>query len=214
MNLILLGPPGAGKGTQAELISKKHNMVQLSTGEMLRQAVKAGTETGRKAKDLIEAGKLVPDEVVVGIVADRIDEPDCANGFILDGFPRTLEQAAALEKLLDEKGKTLDAVIELKVDDEAMVERITGRYSCLACGTGYHDNYKKPSTPGVCDKCGSSTFMRRADDNEETVRARLLAYYRSTAPLIGYYFAKDRYSSVDGMANIDEVAAQIEKLLF
>ncbi|MBU2580223.1 MAG: adenylate kinase [Alphaproteobacteria bacterium] len=213
MNLILLGPPGAGKGTQADIISKKHRIVQLSTGEMLRQAVKAGTETGRKAKELIEAGKLVPDEVVVGIVAERIEEPDCANGFILDGFPRTLPQAAALEKLLDEKGKTLDVVIELKVDDEAMVERITGRYSCASCGMGYHDRHKKPKTPGVCDECGNKGFMRRADDNEETVRARLLAYYRSTAPLIGYYFAKDRYSSVDGMADIDEVAEQIEKLL-
>jgi len=213
MNLILLGPPGAGKGTQAEQISAKHGIVQLSTGEMLRAAVKAGTEVGLKAKAIIESGGLVSDEIVVGIISERIDQPDCANGFILDGFPRTLPQAAALETLLGTKGKTLDAVIEIKVDDEALVERITGRFSCADCGTGYHDKYKTPAKEGVCDKCGSTQFSRRADDNEETVRNRLMAYYRETAPLIGYYFAKDRLKSVDGMADIDEVARQINAIL-
>ncbi|MFA9475430.1 MAG: adenylate kinase [Filomicrobium sp.] len=213
MNLILLGPPGAGKGTQAEQISTKHGIVQLSTGEMLRAAVKAGTEVGLKAKVIIESGGLVSDEIVVGIISERIDQPDCAKGFILDGFPRTLPQAAALETLLGTKGKTLDAVIEIKVDDEALVERITGRFSCADCGTGYHDKYKTPAKEGVCDKCGSTQFSRRADDNEETVRNRLMAYYRETAPLIGYYFAKDRLKSVDGMADIDEVARQINAIL-
>ena len=213
MNLILLGPPGAGKGTQAEHISAKHGIVQLSTGEMLRAAVKAGTEVGLKAKVIIESGGLVSDEIVVGIISERIDQPDCAKGFILDGFPRTLPQAAALETLLGTKGKTLDAVIEIKVDDEALVERITGRFSCADCGTGYHDKYKMPAVEGVCDKCGSTQFSRRADDNEETVRNRLMAYYRETAPLIGYYFAKDRLKSVDGMADIDEVARQINAIL-
>jgi adenylate kinase len=213
MNLILLGPPGAGKGTQAEQISAKHGIVQLSTGEMLRAAVKAGTEVGLKAKVIIESGGLVSDEIVVGIISERIDQPDCAKGFILDGFPRTLPQAAALETLLGTKGKTLDAVIEIKVDDEALVERITGRFSCADCGTGYHDKYKMPAVEGVCDKCGSTQFSRRADDNEETVRNRLMAYYRETAPLIGYYFAKDRLKSVDGMADIDEVARQINAIL-
>jgi len=213
MNLILLGPPGAGKGTQAEQISAKHGIVQLSTGEMLRAAVKAGTEVGLKAKVIIESGGLVSDEIVVGIISERIDQPDCANGFILDGFPRTLPQAAALETLLGTKGKTLDAVIEIKVDDEALVERITGRFSCADCGTGYHDKYKTPAKEGVCDKCGSTQFSRRADDNEETVRNRLMAYYRETAPLIGYYFAKERLKSVDGMADIDEVARQINAIL-
>ena len=213
MNLILLGPPGAGKGTQAEQISAKHGIVQLSTGEMLRAAVKAGTEVGLKAKVIIESGGLVSDEIVVGIISERIDQPDCANGFILDGFPRTLPQAAALETLLGTKGKTLDAVIEIKVDDEALVERITGRFSCADCGTGYHDKYKTPAKEGVCDKCGSTQFSRRADDNEETVRNRLMAYYRETAPLIGYYFAKDRLKSVDGMADIGEVARKINAIL-
>ena len=213
MNLILLGPPGAGKGTQAEQISAKHGIVQLSTGEMLRAAVKAGTEVGLKAKAIIESGGLVSDEIVVGIISERIDQPDCAKGFILDGFPRTLPQAAALETLLGTKGKTLDAVIEIKVDDEALVERITGRFSCADCGTGYHDKYKTPAKEGVCDKCGSTQFSRRADDNEETVRNRLMAYYRETAPLIGYYFAKDRLKSVDGMADIGEVARKINAIL-
>ncbi len=212
MNLILLGPPGAGKGTQAEQISAKHGIVQLSTGEMLRAAVKAGSEVGLKAKAIMESGGLVSDEIVVGIISERIDQPDCAKGFILDGFPRTLPQAAALEKLLGSKGKTLDAVIEIKVDDEALVERITGRFSCSKCGVGYHDKYKTPAKEGVCDKCGSTEFSRRADDNEETVRNRLMAYYRETAPLIGYYFAKDRLKSVDGMADIDDVTRQINAI--
>lgn len=213
MNLILLGPPGAGKGTQAEQIAAKHGMVQLSTGEMLRAAVKAGSEVGLKAKAIMESGGLVSDDIVVGIISDRIDQPDCAQGFILDGFPRTLPQAAALESLLESKGKTLDAVIEIKVDDEALVERITGRFSCAKCGAGYHDKYKTPAKDGVCDKCGSTEFSRRADDNEETVRNRLMAYYRETAPLIGYYFARDRLKSVDGMADIDEVTRQIHAIL-
>lgn len=213
MNLILLGPPGAGKGTQAEQIAEKHGIVQLSTGEMLRAAVKAGSEIGMKAKAVMESGGLVSDEIVIGIISDRIDQPDCAKGFILDGFPRTLPQAAALETLLASKGKTLDAVIEIKVDDSALVERITGRFSCAKCGVGYHDKYKKPATEGVCDKCGSTEFSRRADDNEETVRNRLMSYYRETAPLTGYYFAKDRLQGVDGMADITEVTRQIEAIL-
>ncbi|MEQ8826120.1 MAG: adenylate kinase [Filomicrobium sp.] len=191
MNLILLGPPGAGKGTQAEQITAKHGIVQLSTGEMLRAAVKAGTEIGLKAKAVMESGGLVSDEIVVGIIADRIDEPDCANGFILDGFPRTLPQAAALEQLLDSKGKTLDAVIEIKVDDEILVSRIENRAKeTLAAGGAV-----------------------RSDDNAEALKIRLMAYYRETAPLIGYYFAKDRLKTVDGMADIAEVTKQIEAIL-
>lgn len=191
MNLILLGPPGAGKGTQAEQITAKHGIVQLSTGEMLRAAVKAGTEIGLKAKAVMESGGLVSDEIVVGIIADRIDEPDCANGFILDGFPRTLPQAAALEQLLDSKGKTLDAVIEIKVDDEILVSRIENRAKeTLAAG-------------GTV----------RSDDNAEALKIRLMAYYRETAPLIGYYFAKDRLKTVDGMADIADVTKQIEAIL-
>ncbi len=213
MNLILLGAPGAGKGTQAERISATHGIVQLSTGEMLRAAVKAGSEVGLKAKAVMESGGLVSDDIVIGIISDRIDQPDCANGFILDGFPRTLAQAAALETLLESKGKTLDAVIEIKVDDTVLVERITGRFSCSKCGAGYHDQYLKPATEGVCDKCGSTEFTRRADDNEETVKKRLMSYYRETAPLTGYYFAKDRLKGVDGMADIDEVTRQIEAIL-
>ncbi len=180
---------------------------------MLRAAVKAGTEVGKQAKAIMEAGGLVSDDIVINIIADRIDEPDCAKGFILDGFPRTLPQAAALDTLLTSKGKSLDAVIELKVDDKILVDRISGRFSCAKCGAGYHDTAKPPKKAGVCDACGSTEFTRRADDNAETVRNRLMAYYRETAPLIGYYFAKGTLKSVDGMAPIGEVTRQIEAVL-
>lgn len=213
MNLILLGPPGAGKGTQAQEISAKRGMVQLSTGEMLRAAVKAGTEVGMKAKAIMEQGGLVSDDIVIGIIADRIDQPDCAKGFILDGFPRTLPQAAALDKLLVAKRKKLDAVIEMRVDDGLLVERISGRFSCAKCGAGYHDKHKPTRMPGVCDSCGSQQFSRRADDNAETVKNRLMAYYRETAPLIGYYFAKGNLKTLDGMAAIDDVTRAIDKIL-
>ena len=213
MNLILLGAPGAGKGTQARLLTQKHGIVQLSTGEMLRAAVKAGSEVGLKAKAAMDAGGLVTDEIVIGIISQRIEEPDCTNGFILDGFPRTLKQAAALEKLLVEKNRQIDAVIEIKVDDDALIDRISGRYSCANCWAGYHDRYVKPLKEGVCDICGGTQFTRRADDNAETVRTRLMAYYRETAPLIGYYFAKGKFSSVNGMASVEEVLKEIEEVL-
>lgn len=209
MNLILLGPPGAGKGTQAEMLAASRGLKQLSTGEMLRAAVKAGSEVGKRAEAIMKSGGLVSDEIVIGIIADRIDQPDCAGGFILDGFPRTLAQASALDKLLKDKGKTLDAVLEIKVDDTALVERISGRFSCSKCGAGYHDTFKKPKVAGSCDSCGSTEFTRRADDNAETVKNRLMAYYRETAPLIGYYYALGYLQSVDGMAPIDEVTRQI-----
>lgn len=213
MNLILLGPPGAGKGTQAKEITARRGLVQLSTGDMLRAAVKAGTPVGQAAKQIMESGGLVSDEIVIKIIEDRIAQPDCANGFILDGFPRTLAQAAALDELLAAKSLKLDAVIELKVDDEALVERISGRYTCANCGMGYHDTFKVPEVAGVCDECGSTEFTRRKDDNAETVRTRLMAYYRETAPLIGYYFAKDKLRSIDGMAPIKEVTGSIDAFL-
>ncbi|MEL6297097.1 MAG: adenylate kinase [Pseudomonadota bacterium] len=209
MNLILLGPPGAGKGTQAKILETQHGLVQLSTGDMLRAAVEAGSPVGLEAKSVMAAGGLVSDEIVIRIIADRIREPDCANGFILDGFPRTLKQADALEDLLTGVGKTLDAVIEIRVDDAALVERISGRYTCANCGTGYHDRFKQPAKPGVCDNCGATEFKRRPDDNAETVQTRLLAYYRETSPLIGYYYAKDLLKSVDGMGEIDAVTNEI-----
>ncbi len=213
MNLILLGPPGAGKGTQAEAITERRGLVQLSTGDMLRGAVKAGTPIGQEASAIMETGGLVPDEIVIKIVAERISAPDCADGFILDGFPRTLIQAAALDSLLQSQGKQIDAVIEIKVDDAILIDRISGRYMCANCGASYHDTNHKPKVPGVCDRCGSTQFIRRKDDNAETVRNRLMAYYRETSPLIGYYFAKGRLRSVDGMATIPEVASQIEAVL-
>jgi adenylate kinase len=213
MNLILLGPPGAGKGTQAEVITQKRGPVQLSTGDMLRQAVKAGTAVGQEAGAIMEAGGLVPDDIVIKIIAQRIAAADCARGFILDGYPRTLKQAAALDELLSSQGKQIDAVIELKVDDAALIDRIAGRYMCANCGAGYHDTNLKPKVAGVCDRCGSKDFVRRVDDNAETVKNRLMAYYRETAPLIGYYFAKGKLRSVDGMAPIPEVSRQIEAIL-
>ena len=213
MNLILLGPPGAGKGTQAEVITQKRGLVQLSTGDMLREAVKDGTAIGEEASAIMETGGLVPDEIVIKIVAERLSASDCANGFILDGFPRTLNQAAALDNLLQAQGKQLDVVIEIKVDDAVVVDRISGRYMCADCGASFHDTNHKPKVPGVCDRCGSTEFIRRKDDNAETVRNRLMAYYRETSPLIGYYFAKDKLRSVDGMAPISEVSSQIEAVL-
>ncbi|HLI13286.1 MAG TPA: adenylate kinase [Alphaproteobacteria bacterium] len=213
MNLLLLGAPGSGKGTQAKRLEEKHGLVQLSTGDMLRAAVKAGTEVGRKAKSIMDAGKLVPDEVVIAIIADRIDQPDCRNGFILDGFPRTTAQAEALDRMLAQKHLTLDHVIELKVDEAILTRRIVGRYSCARCGAGYHDEFKTPRTPGVCDVCGSTEFTRRADDNAETVASRLAAYRAQTAPILPYYEEKGVLQAVDGMAPIDEVTRQIEAIL-
>ena len=213
MNLILLGPPGAGKGTQAKEIENRHGVVQLSTGDMLRAAVKAGSEVGAKAKAIMEKGELVPDEVVIKIISDRIDNPDCDKGFILDGFPRTLNQAAALDEMLAKKQKRLHAVIELKMDYNKLVERIVGRYTCAKCGEGYHDRFKRPKICGVCDVCQSKEFTRRADDNAETVTTRLMAYYRDTAPLTGYYFCKGNLKSVDGMADIAAVSKEIETLV-
>ncbi len=213
MRLILLGPPGAGKGTQAQRIVEKHGIPQLSTGDMLRAAVSAGTEVGKRAKAVMDAGKLVSDEIVIAIVSERIDAPDCANGFILDGFPRTLVQADATEAMLSGKDIELSAVIEIRVDDEILADRIAGRYTCANCGAGYHDENLKPKVEGVCDKCGSTHFKRRPDDNRETVRTRLQAYYKETSPLIGYYHAKGKLHSVDGMGEIDAVTAEIEAIL-
>jgi len=213
MNLILLGPPGAGKGTQAQRIQDRHGAVQLSTGDMLRAAVAAGTEIGKQAKSIMEAGKLVPDDIMVRLIAERISQPDTRRGFILDGFPRTIAQAEALDKMLESKGLKLDAVIEMKVNDEILTRRITGRYSCAKCGAVYHDETTKPRKAGVCDKCGSTEFTRRKDDNAETVKARLEAYHAQTAPLLPYYRARGVLKSVDGMAPIDAVTDQLESLL-
>ena len=213
MRLILLGPPGAGKGTQANRLVEDYKIPQLSTGEMLRVAAAAGTETGLKAKAIMDAGNLVSDDVVNAIVSERIDNPDCKNGFILDGYPRTLAQADAVESMLAEKGTPLDAVVELRVNDDAMVERIAGRYTCMNCGEGYHDTLKQPQTKGVCDKCNGVKFKRRPDDNAEAMRTRLQVYYKETSPLIGYYYAKKMLRTVDGMGSIEEVEREISDVL-
>jgi len=213
MNLILLGPPGAGKGTQAKLIEERYGTVQLSTGDMLRAAVAAGTDVGLAAKAAMEAGQLVADEIVIGIISERIDQPDCADGFILDGFPRTVVQAEALDRLFGEKQMTLDAVVELQVDDDLLVERIAGRFSCGKCGEGYHDKFHRPKKEGVCDKCGAQDFVRRADDTAEIVKSRLQAYRAQTEPLIEYYRDRGKLVSVDGMADIAIVAKDIRENL-
>ena len=208
--LILLGPPGAGKGTQARLLEDKFGLVQLSTGDLLRAAVAAGTAAGKQAKAVMEAGELVSDEIVIAILRDRLAEPDVAKGVILDGFPRTTVQAEALDTLLAETGQQINAAISLEVDDAAMVARISGRYTCGGCGEGYHDQFKTPTVAGVCDKCGGTEMQRRADDTAETVASRLEAYHAQTAPLIAYYERKGVLKRVDAMLAIDAVAAQMQ----
>lgn len=210
MNIILLGPPGAGKGTQAERLEKSHGMVQLSTGDMLRAEVASGSELGRQAKNIMESGALMPDDIVIQIVAEQLCRDECEFGFTLDGFPRTEAQARTLDGIMREKGLKLHGVIEMKVDDEALTERITGRFSCANCGAGYHDKYHLPKVEGVCDGCGGTEFKRRADDNEETVRQRLSAYHAVTEQILPFYREKSILRTVDGMAPIDEVTRQIE----
>jgi adenylate kinase len=209
VNLILLGPPGAGKGTQAARLKERYGLAHLSTGDMLREAVAEGSEVGKEAEGIMARGQLVPDELVNRVVADRIVKPDCAQGFILDGFPRTIAQAEALDALLAERGLKLDAVIELAVDEDALVDRIAGRFACASCGALYHDSTKPTAVPGKCDACGSTEFVRRPDDKPETVRARLRAYHQQTAPLLPYYRDRGLLVTVDGMADIDEVSAAI-----
>ncbi len=213
MNLILLGPPGAGKGTQASRLVKERGLVQLSTGDMLRAAVAAGTPVGLQAKSVMESGGLVSDEIVNGILSERLDHDDARRGFILDGYPRTSVQALALDAMLTEKGLHLDHVIELEVDEDALVDRITGRFTCAKCGEGYHDRYKQPKVAGVCDVCGATEFKRRPDDNAETVRNRMAEYRAKTAPILPHYEARSLVSRVDGMADMDTVAASIDAVL-
>ena len=207
--LILLGPPGAGKGTQARMLEEDFGLVQLSTGDLLRAAVAAGTEAGRKAKAVMEAGQLVSDDIVLAILKDRMAQPDVAKGVILDGFPRTAGQAAALDRLLAAAGQRVTAAISLEVEDEAMVARVSGRTTCATCGEGYHDQFKQPATAGVCDKCGGTGFKRRADDNAETVRDRLTAYHAQTAPLIAHYDRLSVLERVPAMGSIDGIRARL-----
>ena len=212
MNIILFGPPGAGKGTQAKILVEDRGMVQLSTGDMLRAAKTSGTEMGNKVVTVMDAGQLVTDEIVIGLIAEKLDD-DAAGGFIFDGFPRTLAQADALGSLLNSKGASLDYVIEMQVDDEALVSRITARSTCGSCGEGYNDLSKPIPANGTCSKCGGTDFNRRADDNEDSLKTRLMAYYKDTSPLIGYYYAKGMLTSVDGLTEIAQVESSISKVL-
>lgn len=210
--LILLGPPGAGKGTQARMLEERFGLVQLSTGDLLRAAVAAGSEAGMQAKAVMEAGGLVSDDIVLAILRDRLAAPDCAQGVVLDGFPRTTGQAEALDHLLAERGQAVNAAISLEVDDAKMVIRITGRVTCGSCGEGYHDTFKPPATEGVCDICGGQEMKRRADDNAKTVMSRLDAYHAQTAPLLRYYDAKAVLHTVDAMGEIDVIAGKLARI--
>ena len=211
--LILLGPPGAGKGTQARMLEDKFGLVQLSTGDLLRAAVAAGTDAGKAAQAVMQAGGLVSDDIVIAILRDRMAEPDCAKGVILDGFPRTTVQAQALDALLAENDQKISAAVSLEVEDAEMVIRISGRYTCAGCGEGYHDRFKKPAEAGKCDKCGHTEFDRRADDNAETVASRLAAYHAQTAPLITYYDAKQVLKRTNAMGQIEDIASDLEGIV-
>lgn len=213
MNIILLGPPGAGKGTQARKLVEERNMVQLSTGDMLRAARTSGTEMGKRVAEVMDRGELVTDDIVIGLIREQLENDKASGGYIFDGFPRTLAQADALGRLLVDMGENLDRVIEMQVDDDALVARITARSTCGNCGEVYNDMTKPIPEDGKCSKCGATDFQRRADDNEDSLRTRLLAYYKQTSPLIGYYYAKGDLVSVDGLGSMDEVAESIDKAL-
>jgi adenylate kinase len=213
MNLILLGPPGAGKGTQAKRLEQTHGLVQLATGDMLRAAVASGSELGGRVKAIMEAGHLVPDAILIEMIGARIAEPDCRSGFILDGFPRTVPQAEALDAMLAERGQQLDHVILMEVDEAALIERLSGRFTCARCGASYHDRFSRPRVDGICDFCGSTEFVRRPDDRADAVATRLAAYRNQTAPILPYYRRRGILRTVDGMADIDDVTRQIEAVL-
>ncbi len=213
MNLIFLGPPGAGKGTQAKHIETHYNIPQLSTGDMLRAAIKAQTPLGLKVKDIIDAGHLVSDDIMIGIISERIDQVDCQKGFILDGFPRTEAQVAGLDSLLQAKSRQIDVVLRLVVDEDALIQRIVGRFTCAGCGAGYHDTFKPTATEGVCDECGSTEFKRRGDDNEMSLKTRLEAYRNQTAPILPLYQARDLVRDIDGMKDMAGVSAEIDHIL-
>ena len=213
MKLVLFGPPGAGKGTQARRIQEEYGIVQLSTGDMLRAAVKSGSPIGQQADAVMKAGQLMPDSLMIEMIEDRICQPDCDKGFILDGFPRTVNQAEALDEMLGRLGKSLDCVIEMQVDDAQLIERISGRFSCARCGAGYHDHFKPTKLIDVCDECGSGEFTRRLDDTAESVMARLKVFRDQTAPVLPYYEAKKILYRIDGMADIDEVTMRIKNIL-
>ncbi len=213
MNLILLGPPGAGKGTQARRLEEKYGLIQLSTGDMLREAISSGSALGQQVKEIIDKGQLVSDDIMIGLIGARIDQPDCKRGFILDGFPRTLAQAHSLDEMLHRRNAPLEAVIELKVDEAVLTERIVGRFTCSKCGAGYHDKFKPTKVDHVCDECGSSNFKRRDDDKAEVVGRRFTAYREQTSPLLPYYMEKGILHSVNGMADMDDVTLEMDALV-